>query len=233
MGLVKRIGNSEGVRGALCWVAAQYIRLVWLTARWQTVGGDIPIPFWDRGKPFVLAFWHGRLLMMMMSWRRGVPISMLTSHHRDGQMIARTSAHFGIGAVYGSSTRGGAGGARGMLKLLKAGQCVGVTPDGPKGPRMRSTDGVISIARMSGCPIIPLTYSVSRRKLLRSWDRFVVPLPFARGVFVWGEPIEVPRDLDEAGVEALRLRLEETMLAMTDRADDLMGVDRVPPAEVP
>ena len=84
MGLAKRIGKSERIRGALCWLASQYIRLAWATGRWQVVGGDIPARYWDQGKPFILAFWHGRLLMMPKCWRQGTPIHMLISQHRDG-----------------------------------------------------------------------------------------------------------------------------------------------------
>ncbi len=230
MGLAKRIGKSESLRGALCWLAAQYIRLVWASGRWSVTGDGPPRRLWDDGRPFILAFWHNRLLMMPRCWRRGVPIHMLISQHRDGQLIARTVAHFSIRTVAGSTTRGGAGALRAMLKALKAGECVGITPDGPKGPRQRASDGIVAVARMSGCPIIPVTYAVARRKLLRSWDRFVVPLPFTRGVIAWGEPIEVPRDGDE---EEARRRIEAAMNALADAADAAVGAEPVPPAEVP
>lgn len=230
MGLVKRIGKNERLRGFLCWLVAQYIRLIWATSRWRVENGHIPQSYWDRGQPFILAFWHGRLLMMMKSWRRGVPVSMLVSHHRDGQLIARMSAHFAIGAIAGSSTRGGAGGLRTLLRALKAGECVGITPDGPKGPRMRATDGIVALARLSGCPIIPLTYAVSPRPTLRSWDRFVVPRLFGRGLFMWGEPILVPRDSDEGQMAAARLHLEQVLNDMTAQADRAMGQEPVPPA---
>ena len=153
MGLVKRIGKNESIRGFLCWLAALYIRLAWSSGRWRVENAHVPEVFWDQGKPFILAFWHGRLLMMMKIWRRGMPIHMLISTHRDGLLIARTSAHFGISTIAGSSTRGGAGALRALLKMLKSGGCVGITPDGPKGPRMRATDGVIALAKLSGCPI--------------------------------------------------------------------------------
>lgn len=230
MGLVKEIGKNERIRGALCWVAAQYIRLVWATGRWDMVGADIPTRYWNQGKPFILAFWHGRLLMMMKIWRGGMPIHMLISGHRDGKLIARTSAHFGIDSIEGSSSRGGAQALRTIIRTLKGGNCIGITPDGPRGPRMHASAGMINIARMSGCPIIPACYSSTSRRLLKSWDRFAVTFPFSRGVFVWGEPIEVPKDLDEAGVEEMRLRVQEIMVAQAAQADRLMGVEPVQPA---
>jgi len=230
MGLVKRIGKNERIRGLLCWLAAQYIRLVLLTGRWQVVGGEIPAAYWDRGQPFILAFWHGRLLMMMKLWRGGMPIHMLISQHRDGKLIARTVAHFGIGSIEGSSTRGGASALRTILKTLRGGNCIGITPDGPRGPRMRATAGMVNIARLSGCPIIPACYSSSSRRLLNSWDRFAITFPFSRGVFLWGQPIEVPKDLDEAGIEAMRQKVEDVMIAQAAEVDRMMGVPPVEPA---
>lgn len=230
MGLAKRIGKNETIRGFVCWLASLYIRLVWASGRWHIENAHIPETFWDQGKPFILSFWHGRLLMMMKIWRRGMPIHMLISHHRDGLLIARTSAHFGISTIAGSSTRGGSGALRALLKMLKSGGCVGITPDGPKGPRMHAADGVIALAKLSGCPILPATYSASPRRLLNSWDRFVVPKPFGKGVFIWGEPIHVPRDASDEQLAELMLRLETVMNDLSIRADTLVGEDPVLPA---
>lgn len=229
MGLVKSIGKSEALRDGLCWLAAQYVRVVAATGRWRVVGGDIPAAYWDSGKPFIVAFWHGRLLMMIKAWRPGVPVHMLISHHRDGQLIARTIAHHGIGAISGSSSRGGASALRMMVRTLKAGDCIGITPDGPRGPRLSADLGVVSLARLAGCPIIPAACSANPRRLVKSWDRFMVPAPFAKGVFVWGQPITVARDADDATMEAKRLEVERAMTALADQADALVGQPPVPP----
>lgn len=230
MGLAKRIGKSERIRGMLCWLVAQYIRLVWALGRWQVIGGHIPAAYWDAERPFILAFWHGRLLMMPKCWRSTTPIHMLISQHRDGKLIGRTVGHFGIQTIEGSTTRGGAQALRSIIRTLKGGGCVGITPDGPRGPRMHATAGMINIARLSGCPIIPVCYSSTSRRLLQSWDRFAVTFPFSRGVFLWGEPIMVSKDLDEAGVEDMRQRVQEIMVAQAAEADRLMGVAPVQPA---
>ena len=230
MGLIKRIGRNERIRGTLCWLASLYIRLVEATGRWQVIGGYIPAAYWNQGKPFILAFWHGRLLMMSKCWRGNVPIHMLISQHRDGKLIARTVSHFGIGSIEGSTSRGGAAALRIILRTLKTGGCIGITPDGPRGPRMHAAAGMINIARLSGCPIIPVCYSSTSRRLLKSWDRFAVTFPFSRGVFLWGDPIEVPKDLDEAAVEQIRLQVQAIMVAQAAEADRLMGVEPVEPA---
>jgi lysophospholipid acyltransferase (LPLAT)-like uncharacterized protein len=231
--LFKRLARSETARTTLCWIAAQYMRVLYLTGRWRIEGGDIPGRFWDENRPFILAFWHGRLLMMPFCWRRDRRMHMLTSQHRDGELIARTIAHFDIGTVRGSSNRGGAAALRGMVKALRRNEYVGVTPDGPHGPRMRATDGVVTVARLAGVPIIPATYSATRRRVLRSWDRFILPMPFARGVILWGEPLQVPADADEAGLEAFRLRLEDTLTALSDEADRRCGQPAIPPDVAP
>ena len=230
MSLFKALTGRDEVRGALCRLAALYIRIVYLTGRWTVAGGDVPAGFWDRGSPFILAFWHGRILMMPRAWRPGVAISMLISQHRDGQIIARTVSHFGIDTVAGSSSRGGSAALRAMLKTLKAGRCVGITPDGPRGPRMTATDGIAQLARLSGAPVIPCSYSVSRRRVIGSWDRFILAWPFSRGIFLWGAPIRVAADAGQEQIETARRAIEDSLNALTDEADSRMGhrpVERV------
>jgi lysophospholipid acyltransferase (LPLAT)-like uncharacterized protein len=227
--LIKRLGQSEAVRGLLCWLAAQYIRMVHVSGPWQVRDGEHVAPFLKPKRPFILVFWHGRLLMAPCAWPRGRTIKMLISTHRDGELIARTVAHFGIETVRGSKSRGGSAALRTMMKALEAGDDVGITPDGPRGPRMRVQPGAIALASLSGAPIVPLTFSSSRRRVLGSWDRFIVALPFGRGVLLWGEPLSVPRDADAALRETLRLELERRMNALTAEADRLAGHAPVEP----
>jgi lysophospholipid acyltransferase (LPLAT)-like uncharacterized protein len=120
---------------------------------------------------------------------------------------------------------------RALLRALKASDCIGITPDGPRGPRMRAGGGVVDIARLSGAAILPLAYSASPRGLLGSWDRFLVPWPFGRGVYVWGTPLTVPRDADEATLAAARKTLEERLNGVTSEADWLMGQETVEPGD--
>ncbi|HEY1721378.1 MAG TPA: lysophospholipid acyltransferase family protein [Magnetospirillaceae bacterium] len=231
MGLLKALSRSDAVRRPLCWVGAQYIRFVRITSRWEAIGAELPAQFWDDGQPFILAFWHGRILMMPYCWRRTQPIRMLISSHRDGQIIARTVSHFGIETVQGSSSKGGSAALRAMLKSLKDGVCVGITPDGPRGPRMRASEGIVQVARLSGATVIPCTFSTTRRKVLGSWDRFLLAWPFTRGVFVWGAPITVRRDADDTAQESARIAIERALNAITEDADARMGHAPLQPAE--
>ncbi len=230
MSLVKRLTRSDSVRAALCWLGSLYIRLVRNTGSWSVEGAGIPAGFWDKGEPFILAFWHGRIMMMPYCWPRKKTIRMLISQHRDGQFIARTVAHFGIYTVAGSSSKGGSAALRSMLRSLKQGECVGITPDGPRGPRMRASDGIVHVARMSGVPVIPCGFSARRRKVLGSWDRFTVASPFSTGVFVWGEPVRVPANATPEQLEEARLAIEAGLTHVTQSADRAMGHVPVEPA---
>jgi len=227
---LKRVLQSEIVRRFFCWLASLYIRLVYRTGRWTVVGGDTPRRFWDEGKPFILGFWHGRLLMMPYCWNPARTIYMLISQHRDGQLIARTVGHFGIKTAEGSTTRGGTQALRTMVKALKQGDHVGITPDGPRGPRMRASEGVVNVARLSGVPVIPAAFGTTRGKILSSWDRFLVAWPFGRGVIVWGDPIHVDRDAGTETQETTRRRIEDELNAVTAEADRLSGRSPVEPA---
>ncbi len=231
--MIKRFLRSEGLRAVLCWLGAQYIRLVHVTGRWWVEGDAAAQDHWRDGRPFILCFWHGRLLMMPHCWPRRRVIHMLISQHRDGQIIARTVGHFGIKTVSGSSSKGGAQALRAMVRALRAGECVGITPDGPRGPRMRASDGIVNLARLAGVPIIPATFGAASGRVLGTWDRFLVAWPFGRGVIVWGKPIEVPRDADGIDLETARRAVEERLNAITAEADRLTGRSPVPPAEAP
>lgn len=230
---MKRLLRSARVRRVLCRLVAAYIRLVARTSRFETRGGERPAALWDAGRPFILAFWHGRLLMAPIAWRVGAPMNMLISGHADGRIIADAIGHFGLGTVTGSRSKGGAGALRAMLKALEAGQNVGVTPDGPRGPAMRATAGIIAAARLGRAPILPLAYATTRRRILGSWDRFHLALPFSRGVFLWGEPLVVPRDADAAALDAARALLEARLNDLTAEADRICGHVPVEPAPLP
>jgi hypothetical protein len=228
--LIKRLLFSGVVRKTLTWIAAQYIKFVWVSGRWRIVGEEVPDGLLNDGQPFVVAFWHGRLIMMAFSWKRCDLVNMLISGHRDGQLVSGMMSHFGSKTVFGSSTRGGAAAFIQLARLLRSGEIVGITPDGPKGPRMRANDGVIALAKVTGAPIIPLTFSASLRYVLESWDRFVLPFPFGRGVFLWGEPIYISKNADDMEISEKRVELEHALLELTQRADWLMNRPDVEPA---
>lgn len=221
--LWRRLLRNRRLRHAACWVIHYYIRLVYRTNRWTVEAEEFPRQLLAAGRPFIGAFWHGRMMMIPLGWRRRARMHMLISAHRDGRIIADAVAYFGIDAIAGSTRRGGSAALRTMLKRLKEGDCVAITPDGPRGPAMSASIGIINVARLGQVPIVPITYATSRRHIAATWDRFHIALPFGRGVFLWGEPIEIAADLDESGLESARRLVEQRMSDMVREADRRVG----------
>jgi hypothetical protein len=216
---IRRARRSAWLRAVLCWLIQSYIRLVFATNRWRVEGGDIPIRLRDRAGGAIFAFWHGRMLMIPCATPRPAPVQMLISGHPDGQLIAGAVRYFDIGYIAGSSRRGGLGASRAMARRLKAGDWVGITPDPPGSPARTVTLGIVKMAQLAGVPIVPLVFATSRRRVLNTRDRFYLALPFGRGIYLWGEPIEIAADLDADGLERARRLVELRMNELADEAD--------------
>jgi lysophospholipid acyltransferase (LPLAT)-like uncharacterized protein len=146
--------------------------------------------------PFVYALWHHALLPLLW-WHRHRGITLLVSRHRDGELLAGPATRLGYRLARGSSTRGGASGFRALLRDLGNGRVVAVTPDGPTGPARQVKPGVLRAAAVAGVPILPVTAVASRAWHLRTWDRLLVPGPFARVCVRYGTPL-----LPEGGNDA-------------------------------
>ncbi len=175
--------------------------------------------FWESNKNVILSLWHGRLFMIPNIYR-GKGIKILISRHGDGDVIARAIQGLGFGAIRGSTTRGGFSALRNLLKAANNGYDIAITPDGPRGPRQKLQGGIIQLARLSGAPILPISFGASRKKILKSWDSFLFPIPFSRGVFLWGEPIYVDNRKDAAYLEEKRLEVENKMNEITETVDN-------------
>ena len=200
------------ISGAL-WLIAKTVRI-------QYVNADDLFARWARGEQVILAFWHNRVVMMPIPYQgRGRKVCIMNSQHRDGEIATRALERWGIRSVRGSATRGGAGGFLQLVNAFRGGYDLAVVPDGPRGPRYVVKRGVIHLAKATGAPIIPVAYGASRKRQLSNWDRLIIPLPFARIVYVVGAPLEVPRHISDDDAEALRVELESRLRAVTAAAD--------------
>jgi lysophospholipid acyltransferase (LPLAT)-like uncharacterized protein len=212
--LLKQLVSSQAFQWLLSAVGAGYVLIVRWTSRI-----DRPPP--PAGGPFIIALWHGRLAMLHQLRFGNRALVALISSHRDGQLISKCAWYYSILTVTGSTTRGGIVAVRQLIRLTREGHSLFITPDGPRGPRMRVNKGIIDIARLSGLPILPAAISISRGKELNTWDRFLVPAPFSRISIRWGEPLRVAHDSDAAAVGA---RLETALTLLQRDADH--AVDR-------
>ncbi len=163
-------------------VAASVIRGVAQSMRCETHGHEAVDALYREGRHIILAFWHAQQLMIPIGYR-GAGSHVLISQHGDGEIIARIIARFGHQAVRGSSTRGGAGALRALIRLGRSGQDVVVTPDGPKGPRHVAKLGVIQLAKATGLPIVPLAFACSKKNSSRAgtvtWSRIHFPAAYS------------------------------------------------------
>jgi hypothetical protein len=179
---------------------------------------------WAEGRPVIYAVWHGRMLMLAHFYPHRRPIHVLVSRSRDGAVIGRLVEGFGARVVRGSSSRGGATALRRLVRLVRReGGDVLVVPDGPRGPRYVAQAGAVQLARLTGAPIVPIGFGVSRGRVLRTWDEFLVPYPFGRACVVFGEPLVVPAGGDRGSLETFRLEVEARLTRATRDADRLAG----------
>jgi hypothetical protein len=205
------------------------VRVVDLTLRYRLDDPAGAINTVRRGR-VIFAAWHNRLALSMPVYRRLVGhgpevrrMAAMVSASRDGGFLARVMELFGGQPVRGSSSRRGPQAVLEMVSSAERGYDLAITPDGPRGPRHVVQSGVIDVAALSGLPIVPVGYDLSRRFVSNSWDRFLVPCPFVRCVIRLGAPLHVPREATPAEREALRRELESRLAALTDLPTDSPG----------
>jgi lysophospholipid acyltransferase (LPLAT)-like uncharacterized protein len=206
-------------------VGYTYIRALHATMRLEYRNAEVLRRVREESGPYILAFWHSRLIMMPYAYP-GDRIVILTSEHSDAELLVRVLERFGHVMARGSSTRGGARGLRQILRRVREGHDVALTPDGPRGPSRRVKPGVVTAARLAGAPIIPVAFSARPVGRLRSWDRTLLPAPWGRGLYLYGEPQHVGAGSEDA--EADRMRLEQELNRLTDLADGEMGLASEP-----
>ena len=221
--------RSSWFQRAVGFLAAEYLRLVWLTNRFVFEPADVYDQVEPR-MPVILAFWHGQhFLTPFIKAKPSYRAKVLISRHRDGEFNAIAAERLGIGTIRGSGDHGSAFHRKGgvcafkeMVRALDETYNVALTADVPKRARIAGL-GIIMLARESGRPIMPFAMATSRFIRLDNWDRTTINLPFGRGALVGIKEINVPPDADAATMERLRLDLEDTLNEATRRAYALIG----------
>jgi lysophospholipid acyltransferase (LPLAT)-like uncharacterized protein len=213
--MLKTIGRSRWVQKTLGYLLAQYLKLVHATNTLELIPDDV----YERigPMPVIVAMWHGQHFMIHFAKRPQDKVSALISRHRDGEFNAIALQHLDINPIRGSGAhgrkvheKGGAQALRKMLMALTKGDMMVLTADVPKRARVCGM-GIITLAKMSGRPIVPVAVVTNRRLQFSSWDRASIGLPFGRGVIVVGDPIEVPREADEEQMRIIGLHVEASL----------------------
>jgi hypothetical protein len=194
------------------------LRLLYSTLRPEHIQQHFEQQAWDGGTPVLLAFWHGRMLYFLHRYHRQ-RFTILVSRSKDGEFVSQVLQRFGVHVTRGSSSRGGPQALREIVRHVHRGYHAAFTPDGPRGPRYTVQPGIVAVAQTTGAAILPVTYSARWKKVFRSWDAFLMPLPFSRVVVVYGEPIYVPASASPAVFQAKRHEVETSLRHITEMAD--------------
>jgi lysophospholipid acyltransferase (LPLAT)-like uncharacterized protein len=206
------------------WLGWSLIRGICLTNRMDVLGMENVKTVQDLKKPVILALWHGRHFLPLDKFRRmhyeRKEICVMASRSRDGEILARILNRLGLEVVRGSSSRGGAQSFLELKHYMDRGYDAVIAVDGPRGPREVVKPGVLLLAQKTGYPIVPLSSSATRCKIIASWDRYLVPYPFSKGVTIVGKPMFVPPEAERDDLEKYKLSLENQLKDLTRQADD-------------
>jgi lysophospholipid acyltransferase (LPLAT)-like uncharacterized protein len=227
--LFRNVLRSSWIQRAVGVLAAEYLRLVWLTNEFSLDPPDV-YRLVEPQMPAIFAFWHGQHFMTpFIKTKQSYRAKVLISLHRDGEFNAIAAERLGIGTIRGSGDhgsafhrKGGVGAFKEMVRALAENYNIALTADVPKRSRVAGL-GIIMLARESGRPIMPFAMATSRFLRLDNWDRTTVNLPFGRGALVGGEVVVVPSDADAETMEKLRAQLEATLNDATRRAYAQVG----------
>jgi lysophospholipid acyltransferase (LPLAT)-like uncharacterized protein len=221
--MFRRLSVSEGALALGGFIGACHFRLVrWTNRLVQVPAATFHAP-WEN-EPAILVVWHGEHFLVPFIGPRNKRMNALATLHRDGEVLARGGRHFGLKFIRGSGDHGkefmrkkAVQAFTAMLRLLREGETVVLTADVPKVARVAGL-GAVTLAKHSGCPIVPIGLATSRRVRLSNWDRTCINLPFGRMVMVRGEPIRVAPDADDAALEDARRTVEARLAEVDARA---------------
>ncbi|MGQ9737763.1 MAG: lysophospholipid acyltransferase family protein [Armatimonadota bacterium] len=209
----------------LAFIVWSVARVIGLTLRLRILNFEQVLERARQGKGAVLVTWHGRSFIPANVFR-GRGFWAIISLSRDGEIQNHIFRRFGFRIIRGSTGRGGIRAALEAARRVSEGGILAFTPDGPRGPNRQVQPGALFIAQKSGCPIIPAGVAAYPCTLLPTWDRYMIPLPFARGVFIFGEPVEVPEGIGEQQFEQLRQKVEQAINALEVQAEQMVRARR-------
>jgi len=220
--MIKRFLKNKLIQHILATLVASYIAFVRLTSRIYKINYSIPESFWKNKKPFILAFWHSQLMMISFTWNKNSKINILASQHSDGRFGSIVGSFFRLNNIPHSSKHSNLAFKK-IINLIKEKECLGITPDGPRGPNKKVSQGIIRLASSLQIPIIPCGFWSSKNFQLKSWDRFLITLPFSKCYFFWSEPIYVEKKFDLKNIFKYQSDLEKNLNNNIKKAKDMLN----------
>ena len=222
--MIKYFSSFRLIQTLISLIGSIYVLTVYKTSKVNLKNRKKIENLLERNESFIYSFWHDQLLMCPLTWQSNSNIKVLISKHRDGDIIAQLISNLGFEAIRGSThktnkikNKGGLLSARKMIKSLKNGISIGISPDGPKGPRHKVSDGILSISRLSKSVILPVGIGFKKKWVLNTWDKFIIPKPFNEITVVWGDPISAITN--EKNNHQFKIKLENKMNNLTAQAN--------------
>ncbi len=214
MNLLKKVKVLRDVGPPLLFLMS---RAAWPTMRMEVFGGENLAQAYQKHGQIICAFWHNRTFLLPFIYRYEMRLTRLVamvSRSRDGQFLADFLNRFGFHTIRGSTSTGGTETFVQVTRLARQGYDIAIAPDGPRGPSCLVQPGIIKLAQMTSLPIMPVSYQVSIRKELHSWDKLIIPMPCAKVAFEMAPAITVPRRSGQKGLERARQHLQERLIQL-------------------
>jgi lysophospholipid acyltransferase (LPLAT)-like uncharacterized protein len=194
--------------------------LVCKSIKWTYLVENEKSNIFNNNQEYIFCCWHNRLFLGPHLLPRNRIINALQSSHSDGMITSLAFQYLGMKVILGSSKKGGMQAFRKMVKCLQSGESVAITPDGPKGPKEVVKEGIIKLAQITQKPIIPLVWSTNRYKVFNSWDNFVLPFPFSKGFYSFGNPIYVEKKINEDEIKKATKNLQNEIKRLAELVYD-------------
>jgi len=215
MRIIKRFSKTSFGQKLIGFLFYLITKISFLSIRWKYFNEDQKYNIFNVDNQYIFCCWHNRLFLGPHLLPRNRIINALQSSHSDGMITSIAFKYLGMNVILGSSMNGGMQAFRKMIKCIQNGESIAITPDGPKGPKETVKEGIIKLAQITGVPIVPLVWTTKKFKLINSWDHFVIPFPFSKGVYTFGKPIYVDKKINKKKFEISRLEVENEIKRLT------------------
>ena len=215
MRIIKRFSKTSFGQKFIGFLFYLITKIIYVSIRWQYFKENKKSNIFNDHGQYIFCCWHNKLFLGPHLLPKNKVINALQSSHSDGMITSIAFKYLGINVILGSSMKGGMQAFRKMIKCIQNGESIAITPDGPKGPKEIVKDGIIKLAQITGVPIVPLVWTTKKFKLINSWDHFVIPFPFSKGVYTFGKPIYINKKIDLKDFEISRLEVENEIKRLT------------------
>ena len=222
--MIKNFLKHKYIQELLGWLISFYIKICFNTSLWYVKNDESIKKNLKKKKSILVCFWHNRMLMAPFCWNYQTKFKMLISEHRDGRIISNAVSHLGIDTISGSSNKNKISSAKKIIEELKIFNTVGITPDGPRGPKEKASSGIIKISKATQVPIIALGFDSTSNKKLGSWDSFLLTYPFSKCCYVWSDPILIPNDIKDNEIQKYQNLIESEINKCIEAAKGKLSV---------